>query len=453
VTPSRSALLLVALVGAALPATGAVPATAAPAQCQGRTATIASDISSITGTEGDDVISAGPTTRIIDARGGDDLVCAFGGSFVTAGTGDDSVVVVSAPGAVPGLITTVSLGAGDDTYVGTEQTDVVDAYATGSDPSGADRISTGGGDDTVAAGTPGEPDRDVVDLGEGNDHLSVVLPPGSDARLDGGGGHDAVSVAPGTPSIPSPGWAWAIELDGGRIVRDGIQAAGVTGTESVVASLPGSRSLVVRDGPADTSFTLLSRVALLELRLGGGDDSVLIPRLLAPRTGASGGIDLGGDRGDLLTVDDQARVRADLAEKKLVLGAGATADHYILTGVRNITASAADVVVDGDGQDNEIQTYGCRQVAQGGRGDDRLTSAASIVDMGFTCAGEPRKTDRIRSRYPRLGARLDGQRGDDRLTGSNRAGDVLLGGPGRDRADARGGRDTCAAERETSCER
>src|SRR5688572_23467942 len=86
------ALAGLALLVAGLPATS-YAGVAAP-DCQGRTATITSDGGTVTGTEGDDVIS---TTGVvdIDALGGDDLICVtVGSAVVDGGSGSDSLVVL-----------------------------------------------------------------------------------------------------------------------------------------------------------------------------------------------------------------------------------------------------------------------------------------------------------------------------------------------------------------------
>ena len=87
-------LLLTTLLAACLPLAVQESASAAPAECQGRTATIVSDGGLVTGTEGDDVISTAGAV-VISALGGHDVICVtLGSADVDGGTGSDTLVLL-----------------------------------------------------------------------------------------------------------------------------------------------------------------------------------------------------------------------------------------------------------------------------------------------------------------------------------------------------------------------
>ena len=93
------ALAALTLVGAGLPL-GANAGAAAPL-CQGHEATIVSSGPFVQGTEGDDVIvvSKGSSELRVEARGGDDLICASYSVTVSGGAGEDSFVARTGPKA------------------------------------------------------------------------------------------------------------------------------------------------------------------------------------------------------------------------------------------------------------------------------------------------------------------------------------------------------------------
>ena len=111
----RAALPLTALlvtpfaVALAVPVT---PAYAAAAVCQGQPATIEGAGTTVTGTDGNDVIVATHPYVNLNAMGGNDLICV-GGGIVLTGAGDDSVVS-TAPAKG---FTEANLEGGNDSYV------------------------------------------------------------------------------------------------------------------------------------------------------------------------------------------------------------------------------------------------------------------------------------------------------------------------------------------------
>jgi hypothetical protein len=124
-------------------------------------------------------------------------------------------------------------------------------------------------------------------------------------------------------------------------------------------------------------------------------------------------------------------LRVDLRSRQVSLGEGLS---FALTGVNDIYMNAHKIRAFGNDSRNYLILFGCDVVARGGDGNDRLWAA-------------DRKGDR---RCP--GVRLLGQRGPDKLDGTKRN-DVLIGGPDPDLAEGGKGRDRCAAEHKTSCER
>lgn len=185
----RHLLVPAALVVATMSLPTAGAAYAATATCHGLPATIEGSTGNVTGTSGNDVIVvtgtvAGSVTRV-DAGAGDDLICVVGitGQLsLHSGTGNDTIDASAAGSLIFGF-----LGPGLDTYVGGPQIEQIDASGNPDHVV----ISTAGGDDYVAAtGGPA-----TVDTGPGDDTVSYAVPPGrvpSDLEL--GTGDDWVSV-------------------------------------------------------------------------------------------------------------------------------------------------------------------------------------------------------------------------------------------------------------------
>lgn len=185
------------------PATAAAAADGAP-MCHGKPATIVADDGLVTGTSDDDVIVAGPDSRVL-AGAGDDAVC--GSAEVFGGPGDD---YIASPGSGP---TKYRGGSGNDVILVARQFSDVrggpgdDDITSGlgkqsiAGGPGRDRISTGPGRDFAVGGRG----ADIVRGGRGSDRLeggqgSDVLRGGSngaDDLLVGGRGRDALYGGPG----------------------------------------------------------------------------------------------------------------------------------------------------------------------------------------------------------------------------------------------------------------
>lgn len=128
---------------------------------------------------------------------------------------------------------------------------------------------------------------------------------------------------------------------------------------------------------------------------------------------------------------DDTSLRVDLRRGRVSLGDDL---GFGLTGVDDIGMTAEKLRAFGNGDRNYFFLTGCDVVARGGDGNDRLWMRDRKVDR--KCAG----------------ARLYGQRGPDKLAGSQRN-DTLIGGPDRDLARGGNGRDRCIAEKRKNCER
>jgi len=201
---------------------------AATASCDGKAATLVSDAPRIEGTEGSDVIVAGPGANEIQGLGGNDSICG---------------------------------GAGDDTIFGGRGNDFADG-GPGADrvigENGNDPLNGGAGDDDTVEGGPGD---DPLGGGAGDFDL-MVGGPGRD-RIDGGPGEHDVA------SYESAGGAVEIDLGAGlakgaeREPLSGIEdALGGVGNDTLVGAAATANRLdggpgddrLVGVGPGDRAF-------------------------------------------------------------------------------------------------------------------------------------------------------------------------------------------------------
>ena len=435
-TPSLIAVSLLVFVA---PASTTFTATAAPATCLGQTATIVAGLEQqVMGTDGPDVIvSAGGD---VDAGGGDDLVCITQSEgHVNAGAGDD-LVTSEAVGA--SHWTYVELGDGADHFRGGGADDTVYAESRDGDDVDRDEILTAGGVDIVYSGGGGTANSDVVRTGSGEDRI-VVVPPSADGSVDSGAGYDLVSFDLTTPiptdwhfdiatrTIARGGltWTWSETIEVLGFVADNGAATGVGSTLAVTGS-DHADGLVLDGGGLDSFDT--------SIRLRGGGDTLH----LAGRHDGSARYELGAGRDHLVVVPLRRSglwfragetVRVDLSAGRVDYGPGTVA--AVVTGTENVTAIGARVRVVGDHRDNRITVGGCDVHVHAGSGDDHAIH-----------------NDLRLGRCSQI-SRIDGGTGSDRLTGGDRSADHLIGGPGRDTADGRGGIDTCRAETTQHCER
>lgn len=361
------------MASVALVASVALPSLSAPASavnetCQGEPATIVGSPNQalLRGTEGSDVVVTGGALRIA-ALSGDDLVCV---------TGDSAVV-------------RADLGRGADTYIGGPGRDIVttDPVPGVEEPDAPDNISTGAGDDLFVARSLVGP----VDLGEGNDRLS--LRPGDDRviGLDGGAPGEVIKGGGGRDLIEVVAGGADVDLRGGTL-----------------------RSIGSYEGEAPITEFQDIRLDVGEGRAIGDEQENVIE---VSSCGSVAKVGLGDD----VYRHYRSPNRPGCFDSVLKTFNGNQGDDVAMgsdTGFMRLRGGPGDDALRGGEH---------RDSLSGGSGDDTL------IGMGDN-------------------DKLYGGRGDDVLRGS-RGTDKLYGGTGRDRAVGGAGRDVCRAEVRRRCER
>jgi hypothetical protein len=412
-------------------------AAQAAENCGGTPATIVDNGGSgpLVGTEGRDVIVT--HGRSVDARGGDDVVCGDGANVgVLAGPGDDVVDLASVK-----VSTTVELGAGADTFEGGNAKDSVHAATNHSpaEPGDLDQdvITTAGGRDLVDSGSATAANHDLVDVGEGDDIVTIV--PGDGSLALGPGANNLrlriVSVTPGT---------WAVHTNQLEVTS----TAGVMRWTGGVArydvdsdsTTPPSR-LDFRGSASDDLVVLGTATTNLEasVRLRRGDDRLTVRN----RTADGSNYALGRNHDSLVlnpfdssgagAHNDTVRVRLDQHR----LDYGTFASSATLTSVDRLRVSGMVVRASGSFKREAIRVAGCDVRVRGGAGADLVKR--QTVGLDKCQGGEPN--------------RIAGGPGNDRLVGTPLTDDRLIGGRGaRDVAGGRAGTDTCRAEVTRGCE-
>lgn len=306
-----------------------------------------------------------------------------------------------------GQVATIVGTPGTELLEGTEGPDVILT-------NGVLEVDARGGDDLVCVTGDAPPEGVFVLLGRGADQL-LGHPSGDDYVyaddenrgavdrdiIDTGGGDDYVAIGSEKRGADaSQDW---IAFGSGR------DHLNLRGEVSLAATISGGsdRDLIYWGAIAPRGVRVAIDNAHEELRLDGEDvmkwDNFEIFRALP---GIQGPFTFrGSDRGETLGgpvffVDDRWKVDVRM---------GGGRDWVAVTGA---------------GPGSQID---------GGRGADRLM------------------TQSLESLVVRGGMTMHGRAGNDRLIGSQQ-GDTLLGGPGHDMADGRGGSDRCMAEGRTRCE-
>lgn len=431
-TSFTTTTLTAALLGLSL-LTPTSAAAASGETCQGQAATIVgSDRNTpIVGTEGPDVIvSTG--ARVVDARGGNDLICVVGNDVVPridAGSGDDVVDVSAGYGA------TAVLGPGADTYIGSDGTDHVWAGTRHRDGSTdadteVDVIDTGRGQDVdeVHSGERGSPNGDQVRVGI----LAVVSWAGT----------------PTDTSVVSSTLYSQLTVDvrGRDRVRIDNAAAVMTFEGAPPVAIPGFNSFTVQSpaGPRAFEFQGNDSREMLDLDfprpkghrvdMGGGTNTLRVTagRPLAPHTVYKAG----SGRDSVQVTFPKGHVVLDLGRKRLVTRSGHRTAHTRVKGFEKAAATARVARLIGTRGRNSLYVAACRGRVEGRAGGDQIGAMQPNMKLG--CA--------------RRSVTALGGPGKDYLTGSPGP-DLLIGGPGKDTAAGRGGRDRCEAERRSSCAR
>lgn len=134
-----------------------------------------------------------PMVSVITSGGNDTVKVSGGFVLVDTGYGNDIVTAgVMYEPAINNLATTVSLGAGNDLFIGSNYADAVNGGE------GADILDTRAGNDYIKFGQG----RDVVFAGAGDDYMVIDQYDTSRATVFGGAGRDTMAVfAPPTPTI------------------------------------------------------------------------------------------------------------------------------------------------------------------------------------------------------------------------------------------------------------
>jgi hypothetical protein len=414
--------------------------------CHGIPATVVgTPRAELRGTAGPDVVVTNGAFPVF-ADAGNDLVCVTGGADLSdqdhmdvyADEGDDVVDATT----VQADRLSVDLGQGNDAFVGGPEADTVSANEPFEDSSpaartaGNDTVFTGPGDDNISTGgPPGYPDRDSIDLGPGKDLADVTGSVDPALPIQGGEGSDELEF-----SRDSLDRALLIDNAAQRATDAGVTVMTWGGFERFHLSPIGRNeppSFVGGPGPE----RLRSIVPLTSIDLGGGNDLVNLEhqRKLVDHASYAGG---DGDDTFVLYAgpgDSARRVRLDLKKGKLLFQREKQSVRARISGFERHRFSATQIDFRGTAAPDHVEWQGCHGVIEGGRGDD-LIEAFSNPDVG---CGYPVSTADLVVR---------GGGGDDTLVGSGDP-SILLGGPGKDRADGRGSdRDRCVAERERRCE-
>jgi Ca2+-binding RTX toxin-like protein len=435
---TRHGILALAVVASAL--TGITSAaTAAPASCRGLAATVVGTPGEpLDGTDGPDVIVSNGATYI-DAKAGDDVVCATGRSplsyedpTIDAGDGAD---VVDTTGSTAVRVHSF-LGPGDDVFIGGDRPDDVDAANGWDTPrsNGADSVSTGGGADFVVTGGGAQADADTIDLGSGNDETSVQGTVDPEQTILGGPGSDQIEF-----ERRSLVRALTIDNATGTATASGRPALTWESFERFRVSPTGpSKPPAFVGGPQDE--VVWTAIPLTSVDLGAGDDVVNLE--VRPSRLVDTAFYTGGPGDDSLIVhagagDQTASARLDLRSGRLVFPVGDRVVRNRLAAFESVRLSADRLRMRGTPRADRLEWSGCHGYVDGGAGDD-VIRAVDIDDVG--CGAYSLDRELV----------VRGGAGDDALIGALGR-NTLLGGPGRDTANGGRGPDRCAAEVERSC--
>ena len=258
--------------------------------------------STVTGTEGRDVIVTGTAGEVF-GLGGDDVICVVPGNTgsnilnVDAGAGNDVVDTTSA--TLNSYYVESDLGPGADTLEGGPAGDWVDTGDVAGGQTEVDVVRASAGDDIVT--TSGG--SDVVDLGPGNNVLRLDGPgTTAEGRLAGGDGYDTFTARIDATGVLDMA-AGTYVAEGGTARFSSFEGAYVEahGADLTYSGTEGADYLTVETyGPEPTTLAVdtlggddrinLDRTLLgpgSRIDAGAGDD-----RLVAARTSGSLAIDL-----------------------------------------------------------------------------------------------------------------------------------------------------------------
>jgi Ca2+-binding RTX toxin-like protein len=294
----------------------------------------------------------------------------------------------------------VTVASDDATIVGTDHDDVIVSHGQAvRGRGGSDVICVLGRGVRVDAG----PDNDYIDATRADGDVKARLGTGDDVFL-GSPGADTVNEGL-APHDPRP--------------------TGDTGGRDIIRTAGGADTLDAGDG---------STLGPDRIMAAPGDDTVrlheLVPGMLLNAGPGVNSLSLmaGGPGSDDWFVDTRARTMARDDSTWSWRGNFSQVSFQPAT-----DAPPSSVRLRGSFRDEVLAVDACRSVVHGAAGDDVIR----LADTDGSCTAPQHVA------Y--------GGPGDDRLSGTDRP-DLLTGGAGRERADGRGGQDTCRAEVTRSCE-
>jgi Ca2+-binding RTX toxin-like protein len=264
-----AAVVLAALVPLADQAVAENAHEASIPTCNGETATIVgSPGATLLGTAGSDVIVTKGAARV-DSGAGNDSICVTGKgeAVINAGPGDDFVGARSHRGR-----TFVSLGFGDDTFLGGRGADRVWSQEASNQTSttDSDNIQTGAGDDYVISGSSAAPNSDFVLLGPGNDAL-VTYGFSTSANLSGGIGVNTLQPLPG----PDASGDWTFDNTTGQgLLDESVRLTWTTFQRFDLTGLQGPRVRFL--GSKANEWVLAGGTCRVVLRGRAGDDRLTV---------------------------------------------------------------------------------------------------------------------------------------------------------------------------------
>lgn len=415
--------------------------------------------------DGNDTVLGGPQAESdIVTGGGNDVIRLFGGNdgvmsnvfaggvgSILAGPGDDTIDLGDGDDGGNG-IEWIDGGPGNDTYdLGAGNDKNVNDDPSGTDP-GSDVLNAGPGDDGssqaffLGAGNDtfdGGPGNDLVPSGgvgndtlrggPDNDTLSTDIEGDGDA-YEGGPGDDAFSIAYFGTGVSEP----ASDTIAGGPGRDSVSGA-LSNSFAVAASF--SADGVANDGYADAPRTA-NIGSDVEVLIGNGGADTL--------TGGGNVVELRGAKGaDTLTAGG-APTRLDGGEGGDTLTGGG-ADDVLLGGAGDdalnggggndaLTGGAgADGLTGGDGRDTADWATATSPVSltPGSPGDDGETGEGDTLGADVeNLTGSPFNDSITGAPGPSL---LSGGAGDDTITATDGAVDIVVCGTGDDGGSADAG--------------
>ncbi|WP_372395100.1 calcium-binding protein [Azospirillum sp. HJ39] len=350
---------------------------------------VLSGIENLTGSEHDDLLVGDAAANLLDGRGGNDTLIGLGGA---------------------------------DTLVGGDGTDLAD-YSTSADGVGVDLSSgTGAGGDAEGDLLNGIEDLTGSAFGDrltGDAGTNRIDGSGGDDTLAGLGGADSLIGGDGIDSADYSASAGGVTVDLAAGTGAGGDAEGdsLSGIENVTGSAQGDR--LTGDGAANS--------------LDGGAGADLL-------AGAAGADTLTGGEGSD-TADYSASAGGIAVDLSAGAGAGGDAEGDVLSGIENVTGSAAADSLSGDGGANRLDGGAGNDWLSGGTGADTLIGGDGIDSADYVASATG--VDVNLSSGIGSGGEAEGDilSGVENLAGSDHD-DRLTGDANANRLDGRGGNDT-----------